>query len=172
MPPNSYCSNTLSIFCFCPFKSFCLSCKLSRSLQSDFMRFNCALTSSRQSGSIVYIPLSDCVSHYCLILSAPTRISSQSDCELPHPYHTNLFPKVFSHTAEPWLSSPYLSLYQFPYLLISKARFGRLFTFSARSKALECSTTVPVLCQNNACFKETLVSSPRLLPVVYGTKTV
>lgn len=29
-----------------------------------------------------YIPRSNCVSHYCLILSAPTHIFSQSDCVL------------------------------------------------------------------------------------------
>lgn len=41
------------------------------------------------------------VSRYCLILSAPTHISSQLDCVLPYLYHTNLFLKGFSHTAEP-----------------------------------------------------------------------
>ena len=60
-----------------------------------------ALTPSRNLALFVYITRSDCVSHYYLILSAPTRISSQSDCVLPHPYHTNLSPKGFSHITEP-----------------------------------------------------------------------
>ena len=56
--PNPYRSNALSIFCFCPFKSFCFSYKLSRSLQSDFMCSNCVRTPSRQSGSIrLYSPV-------------------------------------------------------------------------------------------------------------------
>ena len=41
MPHTSYRSNDFSIFHFCPFKSFCFSYKLLRSLQSSFMRSNC-----------------------------------------------------------------------------------------------------------------------------------
>ena len=48
--------NNFSIFCFCPFKSFCFSYRLLRSLHSSFIRFNCARTPSRQSGSIFLYP--------------------------------------------------------------------------------------------------------------------
>ena len=48
----------LSSFHFRPFKSFCFSYRLFRSLQSSFMRSNCARTPSRQSGSIfLYSPV-------------------------------------------------------------------------------------------------------------------
>ena len=48
----------LSSFHFRPFKSFCFSYRLLRSLQSSFMRSNCARTPSRQSGSIfLYSPV-------------------------------------------------------------------------------------------------------------------
>ena len=50
-PDISYRYNDFSISCFCPFKSFCFSYRLLRSLQSSFMRSNCARTPSRQSGS-------------------------------------------------------------------------------------------------------------------------
>ena len=96
-----------------------------------------ALTPSRNLALFVYITRSDCVSHYYLILSTPTRISSQSDCVLPYPYHINLSPKGFSRTDKTWLFSPYLLLYQSPYLLTSNVRFECLFTFSTRSKALD-----------------------------------
>ena len=57
-PHIPYRSNDFSIFCFCPFKSFCFSYKLFRSLQSSFMRYNCTRTPSRQSGSIfLYSPV-------------------------------------------------------------------------------------------------------------------
>ena len=58
MPHTSYRSNDFSIFHFCPFKSFCFSYRLLRSLQSSFIRSNCARTPSRQSGSIfLYSPV-------------------------------------------------------------------------------------------------------------------
>ena len=54
----SYRSNDFSILYFCPFKSFCFSYRLFRSLQSCFMRSNCARTPSRQSGFIfLYSPV-------------------------------------------------------------------------------------------------------------------
>ena len=48
MSHTFYRSNDFSIFCFCPFKSFCFSYRLFRSLHSSFMRSNCARTPSRQ----------------------------------------------------------------------------------------------------------------------------
>ena len=57
-PHISYRSNDFPILYFCPFKSFCFSYRLFRSLQSSFMRSNCARTPSRQSGSIfLYSPV-------------------------------------------------------------------------------------------------------------------
>lgn len=59
MPHIAYRSNALSICCFCPFKSFCFSYRLFRSLHSSFMRSNCARILFRHSGSIfLYSPVS------------------------------------------------------------------------------------------------------------------
>ena len=56
-PYISYRSNDFSSFHFCPFKSFCFSYRIFRSLQSSFIRSSCARTPFRQSGSnFLYSP--------------------------------------------------------------------------------------------------------------------
>ena len=76
-PHISYRSNDFSIFCFCPFRSFCFSYKLLRSLQSFFMRSNCARTPSRQSGSIfLYSPVRLRISLLFVFICSDTHIQS------------------------------------------------------------------------------------------------
>ena len=91
MPHISYCSNDFSILYFCPFKSFCFSYRLLRSLQSSFMRSNCARTPSRQSGSIfLYSPVRlRIVLLFSFICS--DRHTSLSNFALPYLFRKGLY---------------------------------------------------------------------------------
>ena len=94
-PHIPYRSNDLSIFCFCPFKSFYFSYKLFRSLQSSFMRYNCTRTPSRQSGSI--------------FLYSPVRLRIVLlFSHLPAPCHRIFFHNIFSADTSGNCNKPFL----------------------------------------------------------------
>ena len=70
MPYIPYRFNDFSIFHFCPFKSFCFTYRSFRSLQSSFMRPNCARTPPGNPALSSYIPVqtADCIIIFLYLL--------------------------------------------------------------------------------------------------------
>ena len=90
-----YHSNDFSILYFCPFKSFCFSYRLLRSLHSSFMRSNCNNIPLGNSALCSYIHQPDYGLYYCFPLATLISTPSLSDFSLPCPFRKGLFLPLF-----------------------------------------------------------------------------
>ena len=142
-PHISYRSNDFSILYFCPFKSFCFSYRLFRSLQSSFMRSNCALTPSRQSGSIfLYSPVRLRIILLFSFICSDKHTQSIRFCTSLSVSYRSVSATILVHSRTMTFFSISVISNQssLSYRLISKARFGRFFALSACSNAFDRST--------------------------------
>ena len=142
-PRIFYYSNDFSIFHFCPFKSFCFSYRLLCSLQSSFIRSNCALTPSRQSGSIfLYSPVRLRIVLLFSFICSDKQTQSIRFCTSLSVSYRSVSATILAHSR----TMTFFSISVIPnqsslsYRLISKARFERLFALSACSNAFDRST--------------------------------
>lgn len=129
-PHISYRSNDFSIFCFCPFKSFCFSYRLFRSLQSSFIRSNCVRTPSRQSGSIfLYSRVKLRIVLLFALICSDTHIQSIKFLTSISVSYNFVSVRIFAHSRTMTFFSISVISYQSPFLSAHFKSMFRTFIF-------------------------------------------